>query len=358
MTRTSRKVNQLGATTNADVWAALDAITGGRVIRDLADLRGNHPFVFEVSSGIPGKSIMELPGLIFGDASRPVRKLAVMMTLTESALELAAASGIDAIIAHHPVADAASSGGVPLATYLSLYNISLFELHDAFHGLHPGIAFLHGHVPYHVDGNWGHPHNLLMLGNVLPEICRVGDIVERLTRMLGQDTDRELLEAERRIRGCADIEESVISAHPRLRLGDPDARVERVLHFMPHSGFTRAEFELAIEKYPEIDAVIVSITRFGPDYELLGAIEKTGKPLIFGNSHNLEIFENGLPLGHALQELLPNVDVCILRERTTSTPLKSFGGAEIQTYAADIAAKHLLNRDASPRQNHEGNVRT
>lgn len=331
----------------ADVLDALDRITGGRVVRDVAGLRGGNRYVFEVSSGIPGKSVMELPGLIFGDLERPVRKLAVTMTLTESALELAGATGIDTIVAHHPVADAASAGGVPLATYLSLYDVALFELHDAFHGLHPGIAWLHGHVPYHVDGNFGGtPHNIMMLGDVLPEIERVGDIVTRLHHLLGRSADSELLEVERAIRACDEVEESVVSATPRLVFGDPDTPVRKVLHFMPHSGFSVSDFELALREHPEIDAVICSITRLGPRYPLLEAIERSGKPLVFGNSHNLEIFENGLPLAHALQELLGDVEVCLLRERTTVTPLTSFGGEPIQTYAKEIAARHLLTRGA------------
>lgn len=67
------------------------------------------------------------------------------MTLTESVIELASAMNLDLIVVHHPVADAASSGGVPFSDYLPLYNLALIEMHEAFHGLHPGMTLLHGH---------------------------------------------------------------------------------------------------------------------------------------------------------------------------------------------------------------------
>lgn len=76
-----------------------------------------------------------------------VNKIAVMMAMTECAIELAAATGVDAMVTYHPIADAASSGGVLLKTYLDTYNLAAFELHEAFHGLHPGIPWLHGHKP-------------------------------------------------------------------------------------------------------------------------------------------------------------------------------------------------------------------
>ncbi len=70
------------------------------------------------------------------------------MTLTESEIELAGATGVDALVLHHPVAEAASSGGVPLRGYVNLYNLAIFEAHEAFHGRHPGIGVIHGHVPF------------------------------------------------------------------------------------------------------------------------------------------------------------------------------------------------------------------
>src|SRR5690606_16013539 len=132
-----------------DVLKALDEITGGRVIQSLNEVyKQEHPFVIKKSSNIPGKDIIETPGLVYGDRNRKVKKLAVTMTMTEGSIELAGATGVDAIVAHHPIAEAANSGGVTLKNYLDLYNISAFELHEAFHGLHPGISFLHGHEVY------------------------------------------------------------------------------------------------------------------------------------------------------------------------------------------------------------------
>ena len=88
-----------------DILKALDVITGGRVITDSFGYGGANPFVVTKTSGIPGKAVTELPGLVWGDPDMPVKKVAVMMTLTESAIELAGATGIDCLIAHHPIAE-------------------------------------------------------------------------------------------------------------------------------------------------------------------------------------------------------------------------------------------------------------
>jgi hypothetical protein len=84
-----------------------------------------------------------------------IKKIAVLMTLTESGIELAGATGVDALVAHHPIADATNTGGVLLKTYLGLYNIAALELHEAFHGLHPGIAYLPGTFPLSCDIKYG-----------------------------------------------------------------------------------------------------------------------------------------------------------------------------------------------------------
>lgn len=73
-----------------DILKALDVITGGRVITDSFGYGGANPFVVTKTSGIPGKAVTELPGLVWGDPDMPVKKVAVMMTLTESAIELVA----------------------------------------------------------------------------------------------------------------------------------------------------------------------------------------------------------------------------------------------------------------------------
>lgn len=96
-----------------DILKALDVITGGRVITDSFGYGGANPFVVTKTSGIPGKAVTELPGLVWGDPDMPVKKVAVMMTLTESAIELAGATGIDCLIAHHPIAEGSNTGGVP-----------------------------------------------------------------------------------------------------------------------------------------------------------------------------------------------------------------------------------------------------
>ena len=63
--------------------------------------------------------------------------------------------------------------------------------------------------------------------------------------------------------------------------------------------------------------------------------------MIVGNSHALEILENGLPLAFAIKELLPGVEVTLFRERVTSVPMAQFGSETVRQYAKSMAG-HLL----------------
>ncbi|MBW1713512.1 MAG: Nif3-like dinuclear metal center hexameric protein, partial [Deltaproteobacteria bacterium] len=171
--------------TAADVVEALDVITGGRVIRKAKDvLATGHPFVITKSSNIPGKAVTETPGLVCGDPDQVIRKLAVSMTLTESQIELAGATGVNAVVAHHPVADAASCGGVLLRGYVGLYGLAVFEVHEAFHGRHPGIGLIHGHRPFRIEIAYGGlPGNVMFVGRALPGVKTAGDIILRLATL-------------------------------------------------------------------------------------------------------------------------------------------------------------------------------
>ncbi len=327
----------------ADVLEALDRITGGRVITHISDLTaGKNPYVMVKSSNIPGKDVVELPGLVFGDYSRPVKKLAVAMTLTESVIELAGGTDVDAIIAHHPVADAASSGGVPLKYYLSLYNLAVFELHEAFHGLHPGIPFIHGHRTFRVEVAYGGvPGNVIFFGKALPDVNTVGDILHRLETFSGRAQEDELLCSEKEIRGCAQINETVIANGPLLFCGDEKSPVGTIIHITPHGGLTPAQLEQAVREHPDADTVICSISRVRQDNPLVSKARELGLNFIVGNTHALEILENGMPLAFALQAQLPGVEVVLFRERVTSTPLASAGTEAIRDYARDIADRYL-----------------
>ena len=324
---------------------ALDKITGGRIPPHGTPVaHGSHPFIVEKSSGIPGKAIFEKPGLVVGELEKPVASLGIGMTLTESMIELAGAMGLDGIITHHPVADAASSGGVLLKEYLELYDLALFELHEAFHGLHPGIAYLHGHSVMESNIHFaGIPGNVIYRGPVLPGIRIAGDILHRLNRFMDHAIERKILELEAGIRNCGAIREASQEAAAMLMNGSPDSPVSQVLHIFPHTGFNAEHLAMALERFPDTDTVIASISRPLPDSDLLRAICEKGLPLIVGNSHALEIYENGLPMAYALQHELPEVEFFILRERVTATPLKDFGGKPIRQYAALIAEQ--LNRN-------------
>ncbi|MFZ5632536.1 MAG: Nif3-like dinuclear metal center hexameric protein [Bacillota bacterium] len=329
-----------------DVVAALNTITGGRVPVNLPDLfSGNNPFVVIKSSNIPGKEVTEIPGLVYGNPDQPVHKLAVLMTLTETAIELAGATGVDAIVAHHPIADAANCGGVTMKNYLGLYGIAAFELHEAFHGLHPGLSYLHGHRAFRVEIAYGGiPGNIMYVGKALPEVKTPGDILSRLRDLMCLEEEHSMLKVEREVRCCPVVEETNVVTGGRILCGTPDSKVETILHIFPHTGFTPAHLERAVREHPEIDTLLASISRVPEDHPLTRKARELGLNFVVGNSHAMEIFENGLPLALALQRLLPEVEVVLFRERYTSTPLKNFGSAAIQEYAGMIVDGYLLKK--------------
>lgn len=332
--------------TAQDVLHALNTITGGRVPVNLADLfSGKNPFVVIKSSNIPGKEVTEIPGLVFGNPGQPVKKLAVLMTLTETAIELAGATGVDAIVAHHPIADAANCGGVTMKNYLGLYNIAAFELHEAFHGLHPGLSYLHGHRAFRTEIAYGGiPGNIMFVGKALPEVRTLGEMLSRLRHLMCLEEEMAMLQAERAVRGCPDLEETNVAAGSRILLGAPDSSVETVLHIFPHTGFNSSHLEQALREHPEVDTVLASISRVPDRHPLIDKAGELGLNLVLGNSHAMEIFENGLPLAMALQRLLPRVEVVLFRERYTMTPLNDFGSGEIRSYAQMISDKYLLKK--------------
>ncbi len=331
-----------------DVLDALNLITGGRMVVTVADYTtGRNRYLVTKSSGVPGKGLLEIPGLIWGDPDAPVRRLAVAMTMTEQAVELAGATGVDLIIAHHPIADAASSGGVPLSTYLPLYGIACIEVHEPLHGLHPGIAWLHGHRPHFVSTEYGGiPGNVVYVGRPLAEVQTLGELVSRLNRLIGRDEEAAVLAAERQARGGGPLQETVVATLPAILAGSESAPVAEILHIHPHTGFRTQHLLQALAEYPLVDTVVASISRLYPGDEMVATATRLGLNFVTGNSHAVEILENGLPLAYALQELLPGVDVQVFRERMTSAPVGSVGGAEIRSYAQTMSQEYLLRHRA------------
>ena len=329
-----------------DVLIALDDLSGGRCITGRESwARSNNRFVVTKSSDIPGKAITEMPGLVWGDPEMEIKKIAVMMTLSESAIELAAATGVNVIVAHHPIADAANSGGVLLKFYLGIYNIAVFELHEAFHGLHPGIPFLHGHKPFFASVAYGGiPGNVTYVGDALPEIKTVGDMIDRLNRFMNIDVDRRMLESEQEIRGCKNIDETSQAAQAKIILGDRSKPMKKVIHMFPHTGFSVGHLEQLVKDHPGVDTLLATISRVYPGHELIAKAKELGLNFICGTSHAMEIFENGLPLAFAIRQCMPGAELVIFRERVTTTPLDEFGTGAIRDYAKDIAANHLKKK--------------
>lgn len=329
-----------------DVLNALDDITNGRCIKSSADwASGKNPFVTIKSSNVPGKAVVELPGLVWGDPEKPIKKLAVLMTMTESAIELAAGTGVDAIVAHHPVAEASNSGGVLFKYYLNIYNLAVFELHEAFHGTHPGIPWLHGHKPYFTSINYGGDQGCVVyVGECLPEVQTVGDMVDRLDVLMNVQEDDAMLEAERKIRSCEAIDETSIKVKSKILAGDRSRSVKHVVHFFPHTGFNVTHLEALLKDYPQIDTLLASISRVYPGNDLIAKAEELGLNFICGNSHAMEIYENGIPLAQAIKNHLPELEVMIFRERMSSIPLEKVGSPEIREYGRNIAGTYLKRK--------------
>lgn len=329
-----------------DIVEALDTITGGRVIRSLGDVtKAEHPFVIMKSSGIPGKDVIETPGLVYGDPEKPVKKIAVAMTMTEMGIELAGATDIDAIIAHHPIAEAANSGGVPLKNYLDLYNVAALELHEAFHGLHPGIPYLHGHRVQRAEISFGGVHgNILFVGQALEEIRTLGDMLTRLDDYMGLPEEEDLLSTEKEIRGVSSIQETSVVTKGRILLGGENSPVRHVLHIFPHTGFSPDHLRQAVEEHPETDTLLASISRVYEGHPLIETARELGLNFIVGNSHVLEILENGLPLAYALDDLLPDVEVEVLRERVSAYPVRDMGTQRMKSYAEEMASRYLVHK--------------
>jgi hypothetical protein len=324
-----------------DVLDALDTLTGGRVVKSPACCAGGNRFVVTKSSGIPGKAVTELPGLVWGSLDKPVKKLAVLMTLTESAIELAGATGVDCVVAHHPMADATNMGGVLASEYLDLYGIAAFELHEAFHGLHPGIAWIHGSRAVRSDIRFGGAvGKIVWFGEALPELATLGDFIKRIDEFMGVSAEGQLLEYERNLRGCGDIQETTVAARAKIFVGSPGSKLGKTITFFPHTGFNAKDMETAYAEYPA-DTFVSCISRPLDDNALVERARTLGANLVAGNSHAMEIFENGIPLAWAIKNLIPELEVRIFRERMISVPLESFGTTTLREYGARIAREYL-----------------
>ncbi|HYF92846.1 MAG TPA: Nif3-like dinuclear metal center hexameric protein [Symbiobacteriaceae bacterium] len=333
-----------GQTTVNDVLEVLDRMTGGRVVRGIDGLfGGKNRFVVTKTSHIPGKAVVETPGLVYGNPEARVRKIALCMTLTESNIELAGAMGMDLIIAHHPIADAANSGGVPLKGYLELYGLAAMELHEAFHGLHPGLAYLHGHAAFRTEIAYGGvPGNILFVGRALEGVNTLGRMLDRLADLMGYRTEEKLLAAECEVRGCTEIMETSVAAQGKILVGRPDDPMRTVLHIFPHTGFTPAQLEQAKREHPEADTVLATISRVRPGHPLVEKARELGMNFVVGNSHAVEILENWMPFAKALQHYLPDVELRIFRERVSAIPVESTGTPAIEAYAQQMAGGYLI----------------
>ena len=332
---------------NKDLLLALDRICAGRVVLGPQDLIHSHnPRIVTKTSHIGGKSVTELPGLVFGDLRTELNSVGLAMTMTENVIELAGAISLDALIIHHPVADGASSGGVLIQDYLNLYDLALFELHEAFHGTHPGAAYLHGfdatliHAGYH-----NHPGVNVYVGKALPQIRTVADLLTRQQDLLSVREEGLLLEAERDIRTEPHLQEMLVSTAPELLTGDLEARVGMIAQFAPHSGFNADLLQHLLDENPKIDTLIAAKGKLRQSDPLVSAGAELGLNVLNGNCHGYEVYENWMPLAAALQIFLPGLEVHIIRERVVASPFEETGSPALREYAKLMAERHLVTKE-------------
>ena len=154
--------------------------------------------------------------------------------------------------------------------------------------------------------------------------------------------DRKVLEKEAEIRGCPELTEASLAALPSILSGSVSSRVEKILHIFPHTGFTAGHLEAALDRYPGTDTILASICRLPEASDIVSMAGVLGLNVITGNSHALEIFENGLPLARALQNELPGLSITMFRERMTAAPLNQFGNNRIRSYGHKMAS-HMID---------------
>ena len=317
-----------------DVLEAMKVVTKGRVIGPEENpFSRPNPFIVTKTSHIPGKAVTETPGLVYGRLDDQVKKIGVVMTINEAVIELAGGMGINVLIAHHPFADATNFGGVLIKDYCGLYGINVFEAHEAFHGRHPGISFLHGYKLEKLDLNYGGiPGNVLFLGKAFPETKTLKDIVERLQNTMSEKERDEFLKMERYYWKNPEIQESLDLNKPAILLGATESKVQNIIHIFPHTGFRPEHLEKVYRDNPGMDTVIASISRVKPDSALVKKAKELGLNFLLGNSHAHEIYENGIPMAKALEHLLPGAPIFLIEQRVTAMPLGKAGNPSLQEY--------------------------
>ena len=159
---------------------------------------------------------------------------------------------------------------------------------------------------------------------------------------MGLNEEQAMLLAERNSRCCNGIMETNVATGGKILVGTPDSKISTIIHIFPHTGFTADHLAAVKNKFPEADTVLASISRVKEDHPLVAKARELGLNFIVGNSHAMEILENGMPLALALQTLLPDTEVVLFRERITSTPLDQVGTPALREYARDIADRFLV----------------
>ena len=112
-------------------------------------------------------------------------------------------------------------------------------------------------------------------------------------------------------------------------------------HIFPYTGFTEEHLQEIVERYPEIDTILASVSKIKSDNILVKEARKLGLNFICGNSHSMEIYEDGLPLAYALRRELSEVEVVIFKETMVSIPLDYVSTKTLRDYGEAISKKYL-----------------
>ena len=130
------------------------------------------------------------------------------------------------------------------------------------------------------------------------------------------------------------------AARATIYVGRPEDKLCRTITIPPHTCFSVEDLSMAVAEYTA-DTIVCCISRPLDSNPIVEKARALNLRLIAGNSHAVEILENGIPLAWAIKKQLPALNVRVFRERLASYPLARCGNKELPQYGEEMADKYL-----------------
>ena len=132
-----------------------------------------------------------------------------------------------------------------------------------------------------------------------------------------------------------------LSLKGEILVGNHNSPVKNIIHMFPHTGFSTKHLEELVKEFPQVDTLLATVSRVYSPHPLIDKAKELNLNFLCGNSHTVEILENGLPLAYALKNLLPEVEIVLFREIMECVPLNLAGNKELMNYGKFIAKDYL-----------------